>query len=151
MQASGAFGIFFADAEPRLRRALVARFGIHAGREATVDALAYGWENWARVGAMDNPVGYLYRVGVSRATSFRAPPRLVSVEDHREPWVEPGLERTLDSLSESQRVAVVLRHSFEWSYEEIAELLEVSVSTVRNHLERGMTKLRSGLDVGADD
>jgi hypothetical protein len=47
--------------------ALAAAAGIEAGREATAEALAYGWEHWDRVGSMENPVGYLYRVGRSKA------------------------------------------------------------------------------------
>jgi len=33
----------------------------------TAEALAYAWENWDRLSSMKNPVGYLYRVGQSRA------------------------------------------------------------------------------------
>ena len=45
------------------------RCSAHFGkREATVEALSYGWEHWARVAAMANPVGYLYVVGRDRAT-----------------------------------------------------------------------------------
>ena len=60
------FATFMLDAEPRLRRALVAAFGSQRGREATAESLAWGWEHWTRVRAMHNPVGYLYRVGRSR-------------------------------------------------------------------------------------
>lgn len=150
MQVSPAFTAFVAEAEPRLRRALVARHGIDSGRDAAADALVYAWRHWDRVRAMDNPVGYLYRVGASTVTPQRGDLWAVPADVYREPWVEPGLEASLSKLSESQRVAVVLRHSFEWTYEEIAELLGVTVSTVRNHLDRGMRKLRSGLEVTAD-
>lgn len=146
------FDAFFVVAEPRLRRALIARHGVEHGREATVDALTYGWRHWDRVAVMENRLGYLYRIGVN---SVRRGPVLIeldgdvgSTSSAGVPWVEPGLEAGLDSLSESQRVAVVLRHSFEWSLPEIAELLDVSVSSVRSHLERGMDKLRSALEVG---
>ena len=150
MRVSAAYTAFIADAEPRLRRALVARYGMQQGRDATLDAMVYAWRHWERVEAMENPVGYLFRVGSSSVRASKEPPLLGPVDDHREPWIEPGLERSLTKLSESQRVAVVLHHSFEWSYGEIAELLEVSVSTVRNHLERGMDKLRAGLEVTVD-
>lgn len=144
------FEAFFSVAEPKLRRALVARHGFEHGREATVDALTYGWRHWDRVGAMDNPIGYLYRVG---ANSVRRGPVLVELDGDTgaiaggDPWVEPGLAAGLDALSEAQRVVVVLRHGFEWQLSEIAELLDVSVSSVRSHLERGMVKLRSALEV----
>jgi RNA polymerase sigma-70 factor (ECF subfamily) len=61
------FSDFFADAEPRLRRALIAAYGAERGREAAAEALAYGWEHWSRVRRMGNPLGYLYRVGQSRS------------------------------------------------------------------------------------
>lgn len=67
-----------------------------------------------------------------------------------EPWVEPSLEAGLDTLSDMQRTSVVLHHSLGWTHEEIAELLEVSTSTIRNHIERGMAKLRSVLRVAVD-
>jgi len=66
-----AFARFVEDAEPRLLRALVGAFGSEVGREAARDALAYAWEHWSRVEGMDNPVGYLFRVGQSRSRSYR--------------------------------------------------------------------------------
>ena len=53
------FDEFVERAEPRLREALTAALGSDAGREATADALAYGWEHWSRIGGMENPAGYL--------------------------------------------------------------------------------------------
>jgi DNA-directed RNA polymerase specialized sigma24 family protein len=150
MGVSAAYSVFMAEAEPRLHGALVARYGMQRGRDAALDAMVYAWQHWERVSAMQNPVGYLYRVGSSSVRPGTQPPQLATVDDHREPWIEPALEASLDALSEPQRIAVVLRHSFEWTYEEIAELLNVSVSTVRNHLARGMDKLRIGLEVSVD-
>ncbi|MCP3912376.1 MAG: sigma-70 family RNA polymerase sigma factor [Actinomycetia bacterium] len=143
------FDEFVAEHEPQLRRALVARLGMDRGREALTEALLYAWRHWDRVATMDNPVGYLYRVGTSRAPIERLAPSLTdrTRSARPEPWAEPQLEPALDLLSENQRVAVVLRHSFEWTYDEIAELLDISVSTVRNHLNRGLEKLRQSLEV----
>jgi RNA polymerase sigma-70 factor (ECF subfamily) len=144
------FEEFFEEVEPRLRRALVARFGPETGREAAVDALVYGWRHWDKVGSMSNPAGYLYRVGVS---SVRPVAEAKSPAESRvwaEPWVEPHLAAGLRALSDLQRTAVVLHHSLSWTYPEIAELLDVSVSTVRNHIDRGIAKLRLTLGVDAD-
>jgi RNA polymerase sigma factor (sigma-70 family) len=55
----------------------------------------------------------------------------------------------LAGLSEKQRTAVWLVHGFEWTLEETASLLDVSISTVRNHLARGEKKLRKSLGVSA--
>jgi RNA polymerase sigma factor (sigma-70 family) len=143
------FARFFADTEPSLRRALVARYGSDRGREATAEALAYAWEHWPRVQAMERPIGYLYRVGQSRTRRWRLrrpdgfpPPDAVEM-----PWVEPGLPRALNALSERQRVAVVLVCGFGWQLREVADLLGVRTTTVQNHVERGLAKLRLDLEV----
>lgn len=153
IEVATGFDAFFADAEPRLRRALIARHGMERGREATIDALTYGWRHWERVRTMQNPVGYLYRVG---ANSVRRERVVVPLTGHEPtidatPWTEPDLELGLTRLTEQQRVSIVLRHSFDWTYEEIAELLEISVSSVRNHLRRGLDKLRDTLEVSDHD
>ena len=54
------FESFFAETEPKLRRALCATYGPSTGRAATVDALSWAWEHWPRVCDMQNPSGYLY-------------------------------------------------------------------------------------------
>lgn len=142
------FTEFVGDAEPRLKRALCVGFGIERGVEATADALAYGWEHWDRIRVMSNPAGYLYQVGRSRARPRRSPrPTFPQFPSDSSPWVEPGLPAALTRLSESQRTAVWLVHGFEWTLEETASLLDVSVSTVRNHLHRGERKLRKSLGV----
>ncbi len=82
------FAEFVATAEPRLRRALFPVGGV-ATADAVADALAYAWEHWDRVQAMDNPIGYLYRVGRSRLRP-RKTPVLPPVDTARIPDVEPG-------------------------------------------------------------
>jgi DNA-directed RNA polymerase specialized sigma24 family protein len=145
------FEEFYVVAEPRLRHALVAALGANRGREGAAEALAYAWEHWDRVGGMEYPLAYLFRVGQSRTRGrasrvmFPAPP------DVSLPWIEPGLPRALATLSEHQRVAVVLAHGFGWTHREIAELLDVSASTVQNHVERGIAKLRTALEVSVND
>jgi RNA polymerase sigma-70 factor (ECF subfamily) len=142
------FDAFVRDVEPGLRRALVAGFGIDTGREATAEALAYGWEHWERVRCMDNPAGYLYRVGQSWAR--RRPMRRVLFPDSSpagEPWVEPGLGPALRALSPRQRQAVVLVHAMGLSQAETASILGLRPTSVQNHLERGLARLRLALGV----
>lgn len=99
---------------------------------------------------MANPVGYLYRVGVRSAKPQRSLPVLGTVPTDEEVWVEPDLEPGLQSLSESQRVSVILHHCYGWTYQEIGGLLRIGTSTVRNHIDRGIKKLRARLGVPAD-
>jgi RNA polymerase sigma-70 factor (ECF subfamily) len=140
------FEAFFADAEPRLRRALVARYGHHRGREATADALAWGFEHWDRLRAMENPSGYLYRVGCTKARGRR---RVLFEASSApgEPEVEPELAGALTRLSASQRTAVVLVKGYGWELHEVAELTGSSISTVNTHVRRGLAKLRTELGV----
>jgi DNA-directed RNA polymerase specialized sigma24 family protein len=143
------FTVFVKETEPRLRHALVAVFGQERGREATAEALAYAFENWDRVEGMENPAGYLYRVGRSRAHPNRLWPRFLPVPASHTSNVEPGLPDALRGLSEKQRVAVVMVHAYGWSREETASLMGLSVSTVDTHLQRGLSKLRNVLGVAS--
>jgi len=148
---SESFTRFVAEVEPRLRYALTAALGRERGREAAAEALAYGWEHWERLQSMDNPAGYLSRVGRSRGRRRRTLPRFESGRPGRIPDVEPALLEALAALSERQRTAVFLVHGLEWSRSEVAELCGISVTSVGSHLERGLAKLRARLGVEADD
>jgi RNA polymerase sigma factor (sigma-70 family) len=150
--ADPGFDAFFRDAEPRLRRALTAANGPVIGREAAADALAYAWQHWDRVGAMEHPIAYLFRVGQSSARRHRRPLAIVRRHDEgaEPPWVEPALAGALADLSDQQRVAVVLCHGFGWTHQEVADLLDLKRTTVQNHVERGLAKLRSSLEVTTD-
>jgi hypothetical protein len=93
VRAAEDFEMFFTDAEPRLRRALVAALGGDRGREATAEALAWAWEHWERLRPMTNPVGYLYRVGRSRTRGRRHPVGFAPASAFSTPWVEPAGRR----------------------------------------------------------
>jgi DNA-directed RNA polymerase specialized sigma24 family protein len=151
------FATFFEEAEPRLRRALVAAYGPDEGREACAAALAYAWEHWDEVSVMSNPTGYLYRVGQSsRKPRKQPPPWLAGVDpatgDERGgPAVEPALLPAMRDLTEHQRVSVLLVHGYGWTHDEVASTLGIGVSSVRNHLRRGLDHLRARLgEVAAD-
>ena len=143
------FSSFVARVEPRLRRVLVAMCGVEAARDAAAEALAYAWQHWDRVSVMGNPEGYVYRVARSRARPRRVRPVFPDAPTSV-PEVEPGLPRALSELPERQRVAVLLVHGWDWTHDEVAEVMGVSVSTVRNHLARGLVRLRALLKVRVD-
>lgn len=142
------FTRFVERTEPRLLRALVGAFGSDVGRETTRDALAYAWEHWTRVSGMDNPVGYLFRVGQSRSRSYRKQRVwFPEVPEDGLPDVDPRLPGALRQLSQMQRAAVVLLFVEELPEREVAEALGISRATVRKHAERGLAKLRRALGV----
>jgi len=146
------FAAFVADNERTLRHSLCATLGSQLGHDAAAEALAYGWEHWDRISGMKNPAGYLYKVGRDRGRrQLRRKSPVFSLPDATTfPMFEPQLPRALSKLSERQRVAVVLVHSFGWSLAQVADQLGVAKGTVQKHLERGLRALRKELGV-ADD
>jgi RNA polymerase sigma-70 factor (ECF subfamily) len=152
---SDGFCEFVGAVEPRLRRALVAAYGSEIGRDAAADALAWAWQHWDRVRVMDNPGGYLWRVGQTavRRTTRRqrrevANDRLIELElvHDRERHVEPALAGALAALSPQQRAAVVLVHGHGYSLSEAADSLGCSISTLRNHVARALRRLHAALE-----
>jgi hypothetical protein len=133
----GRFEDLINEIEAPLRRALVAAFGLERGREASIDALGWAWEHRARLRTVDNKVAYLYRVGQSSVRKRKAGIPFVR-QNAAEIWFEPGLPAALAALPEKQRIAVVLVHGY---------LLAIRVTTVQNHLERGMRSLRAAMEV----
>lgn len=138
-----------ADARRRLWRAYVAVRGVDGADEATAEAVAWAWEHPERVAELANPIGYLYRVGLTR-TAPRKRPRLPAPQAVELPDVEPGLVPALLALSEQQRAAVWLVHACGWSYGDVAEALGIGRSTVGTHVTRALTALRAELDPPAE-
>jgi DNA-directed RNA polymerase specialized sigma24 family protein len=98
---------------------------------------------------MDNPTGYLYVLGRNRGrkASRSRFVTLLPVDPARIPWVEPRLVGYLEGLPARQRTVVVLLYCFEWTMSEVAELLDLSKSTIQRHAERGLSKLRRQMGV----
>lgn len=146
MNAHEEFSVFVEIDGPRLERALTAVYGPDRAADATAEGLAYAWEHWSRVRAMTNPAGYVYRVARSRGRQRRTAV-VFPAPDPGLPWIEPGLGAALTRMPEKQRVCVLLVHGWDWTHPEVAGLLGVGVSTVRNHLARGLSRLRAELGV----
>jgi DNA-directed RNA polymerase specialized sigma24 family protein len=147
--AFAAFDAFVAAREPGLRRALVALYGAEDGRDATAEALAFAWEHWELIEPMPNGAGYLFRVAQSRSRR-RKEPVVFHPPESQDHEFEPKLPGALGALPDHQRVAVVLVHAFGWRATEVADLLGIKPTTVQNHLERGLRRLRRALGVTDD-
>jgi RNA polymerase sigma factor (sigma-70 family) len=147
-----AFDRFVREVELPLRRALVAHYGSETGRDALAEGLAYAWTHWRKVSALENPAGYLYRLSVNHAKRLarasRPMPSFIAHDDSV--MFEPALPWALSQLSDRQRTAVLLVHGWGYSQTESAKILGVSESTLRNHVSRGVDRLRHLLGVTAD-
>jgi RNA polymerase sigma factor (sigma-70 family) len=133
---------------PRLRRALLSAYGVELGEDAYAEVLAWAWEHFERVAELAEPVGYLFRVGQSKARIHlgfrRRLPESITVSVDDVPFDEE-LAVALSRLSLEQRTSALLVHGYGWSYREVAALLDTTESAVRNHLHRGMARLRRSL------
>ena len=145
------FERFVRDVEPKLRRALTVGFGAQAGRQAAADALVWSWENWEKVCGLDNPAGYLYKVG--RTAALRAGGRDLPVAQVSPPHTmgdssfEPALMPVLRAMSEPRRTAVLLVHGHGYTLREAADLLGVTASTIHRDCNRALIELRTQLEV----
>ncbi len=149
-QVERAFAEFTSASGDRIRHALVAAFGPEVGTDAAAEAMAIAWEKWDRVSNSSNPAGYVFGIGRNVARKKSRTQRLFPApEPNREPWIEPGLPAAISSLSEKQRTAVLLTSGYGWTFREVADFMDVGISTVQAHVERGMAKLRDSL--GVDD
>src|SRR5437867_41112 len=148
----GAFEDFFELERTKLHAALVllTRDG-HEAEELMQDAFLRVLERWDRVGAMDDPVGYLYRTAMNLFRSRRrraamAMRRVVRPSGRMDELARVESNdiavRALATLSPRQRAAVVLVDVLGFTSEEAAGPLAVKASTVRVLLARGRAALR---------
>ena len=152
--AAERFQALMETAEYRVRRALVARYGIDVGDDAAAEAFAWAWEHLDELEPMSHPAGYLVRVGQSSAR------RLMRWRRQRRPLYEPPADSelrvrmdaellsSLRRLSADQRAAVLLVHGYGFSYREVADTLGVSEAAITNHVHRGLKRLRRLLGDG---
>jgi RNA polymerase sigma factor (sigma-70 family) len=145
---SDSFEQFSVEARTKLRRVFASRFGTDIADDLAAEVLEHAWTQWASVGRMANPLGFLYRVGCSKARRYRrwGRPIVLPVETVRTADSPVDLFRALRRLNHQQRVAVLAVHGYGWSYADVAEILDVTEANVANHVHRGLIKLRRNLE-----
>lgn len=141
----GDIATLLAEARPKLWRAFLGGLGVDRAEEALSESLAWAWENRHRLSEMNNPVGYLYRVGVTRSTPKSEPTQLPAPVEVGLPDFEPGLVPALQELTEKQRTAVWLIHACGWTYPDAANAMDIGESTVGTHATRGLAALQNQL------
>lgn len=163
---SAAFGQLVTRYQDRLYNTLVHVVGSHDGASDVVqDAFVQAYvklDKFARASAFYT---WLYRIAVNTAASRRRREKpTVSVEHARETGghepldrgarPEAAMERTelacqvragLAKLSQEHRTILVLREIDDFSYEQIAEILDLPIGTIRSRLHRARLQLREQL------
>jgi RNA polymerase sigma-70 factor (ECF subfamily) len=150
-----AFNAFVHTAGTRLRRVMTSQYGVDVGCDSTDSALAWAWEHWDRVHAMNNPAGYVYRVAQTHARRalrggrpVTLPPECSPANPDEQVGVDGDLVDALQALPERQRLAVILVHVHGWTPAEVADFTGTPAVTVRSHLRRGLRALRRTLSKG---
>jgi RNA polymerase sigma-70 factor (ECF subfamily) len=111
---------------------------------------------------------WLYRITVNRCLNQRrSRPAAVSLEEiacedgtvlgadaasHAAPYLaerhatDDSVRRALDRLNPKLRVVVILRHYWDLSYAEIAEIMDLPLGTVKSRLNNAMQQMRHDLE-----
>lgn len=152
------FDAWYRREHPRLVAALYVVTGdLPVASESVDEAFARALERWDRVGQMDRPSGWVFKVAlnVSRRTARRArlehrflrrqAPALDVPAPAGEVWA------VVSNLPRREREVVVLRHIGGFAEAEIAACLGISRSTVSTTLRSAHRRLFQLLDEGADD
>lgn len=144
------FEAFYLDLHPRLVSALAVVSGdrdlaVDAADEAAAQALA----NWSTVAAMDNPGGWVFRVGVNHLKRHARRRAIEATLLRRAQPLGGDLDgptgeiwQLVASLGVRQRQAVALRHLGRLTEPEIAGVMGVSRGTVSSTLRAAYGRLR---------
>lgn len=123
----------------------------HEAEEIAQDAFVRVFERWDRVGALDDPTAYLFRVAMN---SFRSRYRRASLGLRRALFLAPGetedlkavethdeVIRLLSALDPKQRAAVLLTAILDYSAEEAGRMLGLRASSVRSLTTRARARM----------
>ena len=157
LEASRSFEIFFDTESRTLFRRLWLVTGDRAEAEEIMqDAFLKAWERWEQVGAIDDPVGYLYRTAMNL---FRSRYRQAMLAIRRSIGFAPAeddfadaddrdaVDRVLSTLPPRQRAALVLTEMLGFSPNEAGRALGVQASTVRSLSQQGRQSFRRAMEV----
>jgi RNA polymerase sigma factor (sigma-70 family) len=148
-----AFDDFYRHARGEVARALSLALGdAELAAEATDEAMTRAYARWRTVSALDNPGGWVYRVGLNWSLSVlrrrrRArQPLYESGRVDQPALADPDIHKALAELDVKHRSVVVCRHLLGWTAEETAAALGVRVGTVKSRLHRANRHLQTRLD-----
>ena len=151
-----AFEAFFEAERARLQRALYLLTGnAEEAEEVLQESFIALWERWDRVGAMEDPTGYLYRTALNRYRSrlrrVGRAARLATGQAHgRDGFAEAEdrveIARALAALSPRRREAIVLTELLEYGSAEAGRMMGVADATVRRLAQGARADLRATLE-----
>lgn len=149
-----AFHDFYAGSRDQVGRALAVTLGdADLAAESVDEAMARAYQRWSSVSRMDNPAGWVYRVGLNLARSRirkltrrrRLPPAGAAAEVPEPDMIEPSILRALRALPVDHRSVVVCRLLLGWSEADTAHALGIRPGTAKSRLHRATATLAEQL------
>lgn len=145
-----AFEAFYRERRDQIGRALALTLrDAPLASDAVDEAMARAYQRWAQVATLDNPSGWVYRVGLNWSRSLlrrtrRPAPIWVTGTDVEPPpsITDPAIDAALAALSIDQRAVVVCRFFIGCSEAQTAALLGIRPGTVKSRLSRALDRLR---------
>ena len=158
-EASAEFDWWFRASYSSIARTVFLVMGDRSqAEEITQDAFVKMLQHWSSVHLYERPDAWVRRVAIRLAVKQakrerlrRERERMALVRDDPPPLPDPDLARSVAQLSPMQRVVIVLFYWEDQSVFDIARALEVSESTVKQHLFRARARLGGLLGEVADD
>lgn len=149
------FAAFYERYRPEVFPAVAVTVGDHQlAVEAVDEAFVRAAERWSQVSEMERPGGWIYRVAVNWATSWRRKwsrrPTLPAREldrSHDDDLTGMTLLEELAGLPLPQRQMLVLRFVLGYSVPETAAALGVAPGTVKSGVHRARRQLQSDTEV----
>jgi len=157
LEASRSFESFYdAESQTLFRRLWLVTGDRAEAEELMQDAFLKVWERWEQVGAMDDPVGYLYRTAMNLfrkryRRAVLAIRRSIGLAPSRDGFADADdrdtVRRVLSTLPPRQRAALVLTEMLGFSPNEAGRALGVQASTVRSLSHQGRESFRRAMEV----
>lgn len=143
---------FYRETRTQVARGLGLTLGDRElAEEATDEAMTRAYQHWSKVRGLDNPAGWVYRVGLNWSRSVlrrrRRPERHAPGAAFAElpELAEPTVVAALMTLSVEQRAVVVCRYLLGWSEADTATALGIRRGTAKSRTARALTQLRAQL------
>ncbi|MGB0112332.1 MAG: sigma factor-like helix-turn-helix DNA-binding protein [Ilumatobacteraceae bacterium] len=144
------FDEFYGPTRQSVGRALAVTLrDVDLATDSVDEALVRAYQRWEQVGRLDNPAGWVYRVGLNHARSRlrrllrRVPaPATESVEFT---VADPAIDDAIAELSHDHRAVVVCRLLLGWSEAQTADALAIRPGTVKSRLHRATNQLERSL------
>ena len=153
VDARASFDSFFEEEHERLYKALYFVTGNRQDAEELMqDAFLKLWERWDSIDQVEDPTGYLFRIGLNafrmrRRRAAMSARKIVPLTEARDPFLDVDMRTDVRAmllvLSPRQRAAILLLDLLGYPSDQAARIMRVTPSTVRALATKGRRALRA--------